>query len=154
MSEERESSATALQKLGPRAVCLFYDGHCNLCAGLVQFAVRRDTRKRIHFASLQSVEAEPVARLFAGDGYDTIVCLCDGAASVKSTAAITVLRHLPPPWPFVACMISLLPLRLRDMLYDFVGRNRYRWFGRRESCHILRREYENRGWAAGRDPRP
>jgi len=117
------------------AVVLF-DGVCNLCNASVAFILRRDPKAYFRFASLQS---EAAARLLEGSPLeaklDSIVLLEDGAVFTQSTAALRIARRLRGAWPLLYAFI-ILPRFLRDPIYDWIARNRYRWFGRRESCMI------------------
>lgn len=116
---------------------MLFDGDCNLCNGAVQFVLRRDPRAVFHFASLQSAVGR---QLLASVGAkatlpDSIVLVQDGALALKSTAALRIARGLRWPWPLFA-VFFVVPRPLRDLLYDWIARNRYRWFGKRESCLV------------------
>lgn len=117
------------------AVVLF-DGLCNLCNGSVQFIIARDRRARFKFASLQSAAA---VRLLSGTAtpasLDTVVLVEDGRVYARSDAALRIARGLGFPWA-LAWIFVLVPRVLRDLLYDAVARNRYRWFGRRDVCMV------------------
>ena len=112
---------------------ILFDGVCNLCNGFVQFVLKRDQRGRFRFASLQSDAAR---RLLGGDGpRETIVLVEAGKTYVKSAAALRIVRGLRFPWPLLAAL-AMIPRPLRDPLYDWVARNRYRWFGKRDACML------------------
>ena len=119
-----------------RAVVLF-DGVCNLCNRSVRFVVRRDPAMCFRFASLQSAFAAEVLRGSGlPDGYlGSIVLLEDGVLYTKSDAMLRIARGLRAPWP-LAGALGVIPRTLRDMVYDWVARNRYRWFGKREACLV------------------
>lgn len=116
---------------------VLFDGVCNLCAWAVQFIIARDRKGIFRFASLQS---EAGKRLSAAHGVDTtlldsFVLVENGRAYTQSTAALKVARRLSWPWPI--CHICIvLPHFLRDPLYRLIARNRYRWFGKRDSCML------------------
>jgi len=114
-----------------------FDGQCLLCNGWVQFLLRRDPAQRIRFASIQSaVGQQLLAR--AGlkvDGLQTLLVI-DGDRSWQHTAAILrVLHTLDWPWRF-AWVGWLVPAPLRDALYRWVARNRYRIWGRSDTCMV------------------
>jgi predicted DCC family thiol-disulfide oxidoreductase YuxK len=117
---------------------ILFDGVCNLCGGVVRFLIARDPQARFRFAALQS-EAARVAcarvghELLASTAPSTIVVIEQGRALERSDAALAIARRLPFPWP-VFGVFGVLPRGLRDALYRSVARNRYRWFGRTESC--------------------
>ncbi len=116
---------------------MLFDGVCNLCTGAVQFLLRRDRAGRFRFAALDSSAGQALLRQHGlqGDTLETIVVLEAGRARVRSAAALHLARRLPWPWPLLA-VFTLLPRPLRDALYAFVARHRYRWFGRTESCML------------------
>jgi predicted DCC family thiol-disulfide oxidoreductase YuxK len=116
---------------------ILFDGVCNLCNGAVQFVIERDPAARFHFAALQT---DAAARLIESTGVrdplpDSIVLVEDGRVFTRSTAALRIARHLRFPWPAAYVMI-VIPRPLRDCIYNFVARNRYAWFGRREACMV------------------
>jgi len=124
---------------------VLFDGVCNLCDSTVLFVIDRDPEGRFRFASLQS---EVGARLLAEhdlpeDTLDTFVLIEDGRAFVRSTAALRVARRLPFPWWLLGAFL-LVPAALRDPVYRWVARNRYRWFGTRESCRVPTPELRER----------
>lgn len=120
----------------PHRVILF-DGVCNLCNGLVQFVIDRDPYARFVFAPLQGDEARRLlaARRHAGGDLGTVLLVEDGRVYDRSTACLRIARHLSGAWPLAYAFI-LVPRPLRDLVYGWVARNRYAWFGREESCRI------------------
>ena len=112
---------------------VLFDGICNLCNGAVRFILVRDPRGRFRFASLQSNAAR---RLLKGDGPpETIILIDAGKIYSKSTAALRIARGLRFPWPLLYGLV-IVPRFLRDVVYDWVARNRYRWFGKRDTCML------------------
>jgi len=120
----------------PTPVVLF-DGACNLCNGFVQFLISRDPAGYFRFASLQSAEGQA---LLAQHGLPTptepesIVLIENGRAYTHSQAVLRMARHLPG-WRWLSAF-RVVPRFLRDAVYRWVARNRYRWFGRQESCWL------------------
>lgn len=114
-----------------------FDGQCLLCNGWVQFLLRRDRRGRFRFASIQG---EAGGRMLADaglrvEGLQTLL-LVDGDRSWQHTDAILrVLHGLGWPWR-LAWAAWLIPRPLRDGLYRWLARNRYRWFGRSAQCMV------------------
>jgi predicted DCC family thiol-disulfide oxidoreductase YuxK len=128
-----------------RPIVLF-DGVCNLCNGLVQFVIRRDPPPaRLRFAALQSNAGQQLLRehgLSTVD-LDTFVFIEAGVAHVRSTAALRLLKRLGLPWSLAWCAV-IVPRPLRDAVYRWISRNRYRWFGVRESCMVPSAELRSR----------
>ena len=135
------------------APLILFDGVCNLCNGAVQFVLRRDGHARFRFAALQSKAGrEALARAgVLGQVPDSIVLLAGGRVRVKSAAALAIARGLRFPWPLVS-VCWLVPYPLRDVVYDWVARNRYRWFGKREQCWVPTPELRARFLDAGEPP--
>jgi predicted DCC family thiol-disulfide oxidoreductase YuxK len=120
---------------------LFYDGHCALCHGAVKFVLKHDhSGKAFRFAPLQGATFQ--SRVSAGaraDLPDSIVVLTeDGALLLRSDAFLHILRRLGGGWKTLAGVLAVVPRPLRDVVYNFVARTRYRIFGKRdELCPIL-----------------
>jgi len=112
---------------------VLFDGVCNLCNGAVKFILARDPRGRFRFASLQSNVAR---RLLHGDAsLESIVLIEAGTTYTKSAAALRIARGLRFPWPSLYALVAV-PRPLRDWVYNWVARNRYRWFGKRDMCAV------------------
>lgn len=119
------------------APVILFDGVCNYCDAVVNRLIRADRKGRLRFAALQS---EAGQRLLAEYGlpqkdFDSFVLIENGKAWNRSTAMLHLLHYLPWWWQ-PARLGWLLPRALRDGLYNWVARNRYRWFGRRDACMI------------------
>jgi predicted DCC family thiol-disulfide oxidoreductase YuxK len=123
--------------VSPTLVVLF-DGHCNFCSSVVNFLIDRDPRGRLKFAALQS---EAGQRLLAAHGLpmpdvpDTMVFIEGDRAHVRSDAALATTKYLSGLWPLVRVGF-VVPRFVRDAVYKVVATNRYRWFGKTESCRI------------------
>ncbi len=124
---------------------LLFDGVCNLCNASVQFVLKRDTEGQFRFASLQSEAAQELLRQFpeAPAGINTVVLIENGQLYTKSDAALRAAKRLPGPWPLLYGFI-LLPRSLRNLVYDWIARNRYRWFGKEDQCMLPRPEWKER----------
>ena len=122
--------------VAPKALVLF-DGVCNLCNGAVRFISANDPAGRFTFASLQSPRAREILGDRAADPNepDSIVRGDHGRRYERSDAVLHIALGLRAPWP-LAFVAILIPRRLRDDLYRWIARNRYRWFGRADVCAI------------------
>jgi predicted DCC family thiol-disulfide oxidoreductase YuxK len=125
-----------------KAVILF-DGACNLCNGAVTFVIERDTRDYFRFSPLQSEVASTFLRGSEEVLPDSIVLVEDGLVFTRSDAALRIARQLGGGYPILYAFI-LLPRWIRDLSYDWVARNRSRWFGRREACMIPTEEFRGK----------
>lgn len=118
----------------PHPVILF-DGICNLCNSSVQFVLKRDKKQKFRYASLQSEFGKKIIEQFSlkEKNIDSIVLIEQNRAWVKSSAVLRISKQLGGGYPLFYVFI-IIPKFLRDAVYDFIARNRYRWFGKRESC--------------------
>ncbi|CAN5747452.1 thiol-disulfide oxidoreductase DCC family protein [soil metagenome] len=124
---------------------ILFDGVCNLCAWSVRFIIERDAAKRFQFASLQSGTGQHLLTKhgISRDRMDSVVLIKDGQAYTESTAALRVARQLSGLWPCLSIGI-ILPRFIRDPFYRFIAKNRYRWFGKMESCLMPSPELKSR----------
>ncbi|GAB6988208.1 thiol-disulfide oxidoreductase DCC family protein [Paenibacillus pini] len=121
------------------------DGVCNLCQGLTQFIIRRDTSGYFKFASLQSDMGQSLLKQggLQADVLDTFVLIEDGQYYTRSTAALRMVKHLNKPWPILYGLV-IIPRFLRNGIYRWVSRNRYRWFGKEDKCMLPTPEIRDR----------
>lgn len=119
------------------APIILFDGVCNFCAWSVRFVIERDPRGVIRFASLQSEAGKSLLRQHGLDENqsDSFVFIEGSRAFTESTAALRVCKHLRWPWRWLRVGL-ILPKFLRDPFYRIIARNRYRWFGKSDSCLV------------------
>lgn len=119
-----------------KAVILF-DGVCNFCNAAVNFVIRHDRRDHFRFAPLQSEAGRALQMEYGVDpsALSTFVLVENGKAYGRSTAALKVARRLGFPMNMTYAFI-IVPRAIRDMAYNFVARNRYKWFGKKEVCMV------------------
>lgn len=124
---------------------IFFDGVCNLCNASVRFIIRHDPEKKFRFLSLQDprvkelLPADDLPQLPGG----TFVLLMDNLVFTRSDAALRVARELKGPVRFLS-LFRIVPRFIRDALYDFIAKNRYRWFGKKDQCSLPSPETKNR----------
>ncbi len=124
---------------------LLFDGVCNLCNASVQWVLPRDKAGLFRFAALQSEVGQDLLQHLGLDAgaLDTVTLVDGNRVFTRSDAALEILRRLGRPWSWLS-ILRWLPRPLRDGLYNWVARNRYRWFGRREECWLPRPEWKTR----------
>jgi predicted DCC family thiol-disulfide oxidoreductase YuxK len=115
---------------------LFFDGVCGLCSQAVDFVMARDQRQIIKFAPLQGDTARQLLESADRENLDSMVFWIEGASYRKSAAAVRVLWQLGPAWQVLGTLLWLVPLPIRNLGYTLVARNRYRFFGKKESCRM------------------
>lgn len=117
---------------------ILFDGVCNLCNSSVQFVIKRDTENTFRFAALQSEIGQKLVaeRGIDGSKTDSIILIEPGIAYyTKSDAALQIGRQLKG-YRTISKILNLIPSALRNIVYDFVARNRYRWYGKRDECMV------------------
>lgn len=136
-------------------VILLFDGVCNLCHGSVQFIIPRDPGKTFQFASLQSNTGR---QLLQDHGLDpdytqSLVLLDQGEAHTGGKAAARIAGKLKWPWKLLG-VFQVLPGWLLNPLYQWVARNRYRWFGKKDSCPMPHPDQADRFLDSGEETDP
>jgi len=114
---------------------IFFDGVCNLCNNTVDFIIRRMGDRSFLFAPLQGQTAKDLSIDFSEVEPGSIVYVADGRQFTQSTAVLKILVRLGGAWRLVAVFFVVPPF-LRNIIYRFVAKNRYRWFGKKESCRM------------------
>lgn len=117
---------------------VLFDGVCNLCNGAVNYIIKHDKKDIFRFASLQSEIGRKLVseRGMDPEELDSIVLIEPGVAYYrKSTAALEISRDLSGGYSFLKNFL-FIPESLRDGIYDFVANNRYKWYGKKESCMV------------------
>ena len=124
----------------PNPVILF-DGVCNLCTGTVQFVIKHDPKHQFRFASLQSEFGQEVMQQFnlPTDELGSFILLEDGKIYTKSSGALRVTKKLNGGWPLLYAFIIVPPF-IRNGVYNWIAKNRYKWFGKKEECWIPTQE--------------
>ena len=124
---------------------ILFDGVCNLCNVAVQFAIERDPKAIFRFASLQSDFGQSILaqNVVDTEGGDTIVLLENGKVYDRSTAALRIARQLSG-WIKFLYVFIIVPKFIRDFVYKIIAKNRYRWFGKQESCWMPTKELKAR----------
>jgi|ERR1035437_3767865 predicted DCC family thiol-disulfide oxidoreductase YuxK len=124
---------------------VLFDGVCNLCNRTAVFIIKRDKKQQFKFAPLQSVAGKKISaqlNLPAGN-VDSLVYLQERKSMLRSDAVLHIMKDLGYPWKILFVFI-LLPAQLRNAVYDFVARNRYGFFGKRDTCMIPSAEITQR----------
>ncbi len=116
---------------------IFFDGECNLCSGSVQFILQRDRKTTFQFASLQGQSGQEflAKHNFPPDHFDSFILVEDDRLYTRSTAALRVAKQLIFPWAWLYAFI-VVPRFICDGVYEFISRNRYKWFGKKDACWI------------------
>ncbi len=123
---------------------LLFDGYCHLCSNTVRFILRFDRRKKFLFSPLSSsVGIYWREKLSIPEGLDSIIVIDNGSYYSKSDASLKIAKKLGGIF-HVAQVFYGLPKKYRDQVYDWLAKNRYRWFGKYNSCMIPKPEFKDR----------
>lgn len=116
---------------------ILFDGVCNLCNGAVNFVIKRDPGNVFKFAPLQEKQGALLLKTHTIDiqKLDSIVLIENGNVYTKSSAALRIARKMSNLWPLFFVLL-IIPSFIRDGVYDFIAKNRYKWFGKKEQCMI------------------
>jgi len=114
---------------------LLFDGVCNLCNYAVQFVIKRDRNAVIKFASLQSSIGQKLLlqHQLSNTQFDSFVYIKNNKIFLKSTAALHLMKDIGGIWKFLYAFI-IVPEFIRNTIYNIVSKNRYKWFGKKDSC--------------------
>lgn len=118
----------------PQHPVLYFDGVCNLCNQSVQWVIRRDKKAVFRFAPLQSQAGLSFQQAhFLQNIPDSVLLEYQGKVYIKSGAILKLMQIFGGVYK-LSVIAWIVPLFIRDAVYDFIARNRYKWYGKRESC--------------------
>lgn len=115
---------------------VFFDGVCGFCNAGVDFVMRRDPEGTFCFAPLQGETARQLLSPRDTENLNSLVLWVDGRVYRRSAAVVRIAWRLGLGWRVLAALLWLIPLPLRDLGYWGFAKNRYRWFGKRETCRM------------------
>ncbi len=124
---------------------IVFDGICLLCNSFVQFLLKRDKSKQFYFTTAQSNFAQELNKTqpFPMSSLDSVIYLQNGRVLTESTAILSIVTDLGGMWRLFV-LFKLVPPFIRNAMYRFCARRRYRVFGMRESCMIPDPEWSDR----------
>ena len=117
---------------------ILFDGVCNLCNGAVQFIIKRDKKDVFRYAALQSDLGKQLMseRNIDASQIDSIILIDPGVAFyIKSDAALEIGKQLSG-YGVISSVLLWIPSSVRNIVYDIIARNRYKWYGKKEECMI------------------
>ena len=124
---------------------ILFDGVCNFCNYWVNFIIDRDKQNVFKFAALQSEKGEEFLDKYnlSKSDFDSFILIAEKKVFKKSSAAFEIANHLNG-WPKILIPLSILPPTLTDLIYDLVAKNRYKFFGKKDSCRIPTKEEKSK----------
>ena len=144
MSNEKPHIEEPATKTPQNGVILF-DGVCNFCNSSINFVMDRDPSGFFKFGALQSEEGIALLKKagYQSEYLDSVLLLQDGHVYRDSEAALRITRKMTGLWPLMFGFI-IVPRVIRDAVYNWIARNRYRWFGKMDSCRMPTPEIRSR----------
>lgn len=122
---------------------VLYDGECALCNRTVSFLIKADRNQKLKFAPLGGVTAKILNINEFADGEASVVFYNNEKVHYKSTAILYIILELPLPWKLFY-VFKIVPTFIRDYCYKIIGKNRYNWFGKANSCIMYESKYKGR----------
>lgn len=124
---------------------LLFDGVCNFCNSSINFIIAHDPKKHFKFAPLQSELGQSILKQFNKNtaDFDSVILLKDNQLYQKSDAAMEIVKQLSGAWKYLA-VFGILPTSLLNFFYDIIAKNRYRIFGKTETCRMPTPELRER----------
>ena len=115
---------------------VLFDGVCNLCNRSVDFVIRHEKSHKLQFASLQSDVGKSIVNKSGLDEIpDSVMLYVDGKLLIRSDAVLAISTYLKQPYTY-GIIFKYVPKILRDSVYNLIAKNRYRWFGKKETCRV------------------
>ncbi|NOT51818.1 MAG: thiol-disulfide oxidoreductase DCC family protein [Chitinophagaceae bacterium] len=116
---------------------VLFDGVCNFCNYWVNFAIKRDKKRKLRFAPLQGETAKKLLLQFniQPTSLSSVIFIDKGKIYTQSSAAIRICKYLDGGWKLCYGLI-IIPKLIRDFFYNIIARNRYKWYGKKDECMI------------------
>jgi len=129
----------------PKKPIILFDGVCNLCNGVVQFVIKHDAKKIFLFASLQSETGQAILKKhnLSTENFTSFILADGNKLYIKSSAALNIAKKLGGIFSLFYAFIIVPPF-IRNAVYSWVANNRYKWFGKQESCWLPTPELQSR----------
>jgi predicted DCC family thiol-disulfide oxidoreductase YuxK len=127
-----------MNKIPDNKQLILFDGVCNLCNSSVLFVIKKDTENRFLFAPLQSDIGQSIIEKYDIDTtiIDSILLYSkEKGLKTKSSAALHIAKHLGFPQKLLA-VFFIIPTPIRNWVYNYIAKNRYKWYGKKEACMI------------------
>ena len=128
--------------LPPSKKIILFDGVCNLCNSAVQFVIQHDKKDVFRFVALQSELGQEILNHIGIDpkNIDSIILYEPGISYYyKSSAALQIAKHLDGILHY-GTVFRIIPTGISNLIYDYIAKNRYKWYGKHESCMIPTKE--------------
>lgn len=124
---------------------ILFDGVCNFCNSTINFLMKQDTNGAFKFAALQSPAGQQILEQYQlpRENFESFLLIENGKVYKSSSAGLRLYNKLPWYWKWTQ-VFWIVPPFIRNGIYNFIARNRYKWFGKREQCMIPTPEMRSR----------
>jgi predicted DCC family thiol-disulfide oxidoreductase YuxK len=119
---------------------IIFDGECHLCDRSVQFVLKRDKIAAFRFCTLQYAKTNNLIQTKT----DSVMLMDKNILYMKSKAGLKILNYLGGVYRLISFLLSVIPTTLADVVYDFIAKNRYKWFGKYDVCIIPEKRWKDR----------
>lgn len=114
---------------------LLFDGECNFCNSSINFVLKHEKKPELFFSSLQSETGKKILNHFGIKNVESVVLIEENKIYLQSTAALKIAKYLKGAYPLLYGFMIVPPF-IRNSIYNYVAKNRYKWFGKRDTCMI------------------
>jgi predicted DCC family thiol-disulfide oxidoreductase YuxK len=122
---------------------VIFDDTCNLCNASVRLIIRNDPQKKFRFTGLETGYSLALKKEFSIKEFSSVALQENGNLYFKSSAILRIFKRLRFPWPLLYFFI-MVPVPIRDFVYDFISKKREKWFGRSKTCEVCKSEDNKR----------
>lgn len=122
---------------------VIFDGECNFCNATIQFILKHEKKSELLFCSLQSETGKEIQDFFKLNDAASVLLIEKNNIYTKSTAALKITTYLRGGFPLLYFFI-IVPLFIRNSIYNYIAKNRYKWFGKRDTCMTPNNQIKHR----------
>lgn len=122
---------------------VIFDGECNFCNATIQFILKHEKKSELLFCSLQSETGKEIQDFFKLSDAASVLLIEKNNIYTKSTAALKITTYLRGGLPLLYFFI-IVPLFIRNSIYNYIAKNRYKWFGKRDTCMTPNNQIKHR----------
>jgi predicted DCC family thiol-disulfide oxidoreductase YuxK len=122
---------------------ILFDGECNFCNASIQFVLNHEKNSELFFSSLQSNTGKEIQDYFGIKNSESVILIENNKLFIKSTAALRITKYLKGGFPLLYIFI-IIPTFIRNVIYDYIAKKRYKWFGKTDTCMVPNDQIKHR----------